>query len=356
MRKIYDRLRSRRIFSSSTAGNGRPRNGPGPSKPLQHPRSSAVPPRASVWTAWIQICEWAHKWNKPQVNFTSCSVSTGARSTSTSDRKVSWMTCDLFKSRGERPKAHLLTAFRLINTHFKKHTHTQEDNPSYGTYQKPKMVAPEIKEAAAKRANTRVVELPRNLYVICHDSAGAEYTLRWIHSEIYDEGAYNAFAGQLQDGAVIFDVGCVGNRGWMGWLSRWPSHTMADTSPGTIEERHPMQADGPAGVLDPIPSHTHRGGANHHPGRPTDPLFPHNRANYGLYTIFCAQNGPKDLTVHAFEPVPPVADICRANVAQYMPQGFTVCVCVFEAAIGNAVDGIDPDPTVVDLFGHHKAQ
>ena len=64
------------------------------------------------------------------------------------------------------------------------------------------------------------------------------------------------------------------------------------------------------------------------PGQPTDPLFPHYRANYGLYTIFCAQNGPKDLTVHAFEPVPPVADICRANVAQYMPQGFTVCVCL----------------------------
>ena len=50
--------------------------------------------------------------------------------------------------------------------------------------------------------------------------------------------------------------------------------------------------------------------------------------------------------MHAFEPVPPVADICRANVAQYMPQGFTVCV--FEAAIGNAVDGLDPNPTVVD--------
>ena len=77
------------------------------------------------------------------------------------------------------------------------------------------MVAPEIKEAAAKRANTRVVELPGNLDVICHDSAGAEYTLRWIHSEIYDEGAYNSFAGQLQDGAIIFDVGCVGKKGWM---------------------------------------------------------------------------------------------------------------------------------------------
>lgn len=94
------------------------------------------------------------------------------------------------------------------------------------------MVAPEIKAAARKRAHTRVVSLPGDLDVLCHDSAGAEYTLRWIHSEIYDEGAYSSFASQLEDGAVIFDVGCVGHGlgGWTEWMMGKKHRTIADTS------------------------------------------------------------------------------------------------------------------------------
>jgi hypothetical protein len=52
------------------------------------------------------------------------------------------------------------------------------------------MVGSQVKEAARKRGHTRVVSLPGDLDVLCYDSAGAEYTLRWIHSEIYDEGSY----------------------------------------------------------------------------------------------------------------------------------------------------------------------
>lgn len=44
--------------------------------------------------------------------------------------------------------------------------------------------------------------------------------------------------------------------------------------------------------------------------------------------------------MHAFEPVPPVADICRANVAQYMPKGFTVgrATCVWGRLVGGVTD------------------
>lgn len=52
------------------------------------------------------------------------------------------------------------------------------------------MAGSDIKKAAKEREHTRVVNLPGGLDVLCHDSAGAEYTTRWIHSEIYDEGSY----------------------------------------------------------------------------------------------------------------------------------------------------------------------
>ena len=51
--------------------------------------------------------------------------------------------------------------------------------------------------------------------------------------------------------------------------------------------------------------------------RPGDTVFDVG-ANVGMFSVFAAEECGGDITVHAFEPIPQIHDVCRRNVARHV--------------------------------------